>query len=217
MPPLRPLFWLPLLLLSGCATPRRSPLIEAARHGDAPALQALLSEGADPNQTGAGGLTALILSARAGAVPAVETLLRYGADPNLRGGANAWTPLMHAIHKNQPGAVVTLLDRGATVDSRGPSGETALMMAAGYGYTPLVVLLLERGANPRAETAGGYNVLAAALGGVPDIDRFTIGSCQAGAVRALKRKDPSLHLPDNLWARAAQFSAGVAKLRGCPY
>jgi len=78
-------------------------------------------------------------------------------------------------------------------------------------------LLLDRGANPRAATPDGYNVLAAALGGVPDIDRFTLGSCQAATVRALKRKDPSLHLPDNLWARVAQFSAGMAKLRGCQY
>ena len=189
MPPRQLLLWTPVLLLSGCA----------------------------PHRPQQGGLTALIVSARAGDVPAVEALLRHGADPNLRGGVNNWTPLMHAVHKNQIGAVEALLDGGAQVDRRGRSGETALMMAAGYGYTPIVELLLERGANPRAATPDGYNVLAAALGGVPDIDRFTLGSCQAATVQALKRKDPSLRLPDNLWARVAQFSAGVAKLRGCSY
>ena len=203
MPPLKLLLSIPVLLLSGCT-----------RHH---AQEALLSHAADPNQRDAAGLTALIRSVRAGAVLSVETLLRHGADPNLRGGVNNWTPLMHAVHKNQLGAAQALLDGGAQVDSRGRSGETALMMAAGYGYTPLVELLLERGANPRAATPDGYNVLAAAVGGVPDIDRFTLGSCQAATVQALKRKDPSLRLPDNLWARAAQFSAGVAKLRGCPY
>jgi ankyrin repeat protein len=217
MPPSRLLVWMPVLLLSGCARHRDIPLLQAAQQGDTQALRALLSRGADPNQKDTGGLTALILSARAGSVPAVEALLRHGADPNLRGGVNGWTPLMHAIHKNQLGAAQALLDGGAQVDSRGRSGETALMTAAGYGYTPIVELLLERGANPRAATPDGYNVLAAALGGVPDIDRFTLGSCQAATVRVLKRKDPSLHLPDNLWARAAQFSAGVAKLRGCAY
>ena len=217
MPPSRLFVWVPLLLLSSCAQHRDIALLQAARQGDTQALQTLLSRGADPNQKDAGGLTALILSTRTGTVPAVETLLRHGADPNLRGGVNGWTPLMHAIHKNQPGAAHALLDGGAQVDSRGRSGETALMMAAGYGYTPLVELLLERGANPRAATPDGYNVLAAALGGSPDIDHFTLGSCQAATVRALKRKDPSLHLPDNLWARVAQFSGGVAKLRGCPY
>jgi len=217
MPPLRLVFWMSVPLLSGCTLHRDNPLLQAARQGDTQALQALLSRGADPNQKDAGGLTALILSARAGAVPAVETLLRHGADPDLRGGVNAWTPLMHAVHKNQFGAAQALLDGGAPVDSRGRSGETALMMAAGYGYTPIVELLLEHGANPRAATPDGYNVLAAALGGVPDIDRFTLGSCQAATVQALKRKDPSLHLPDNLWARVAQFWGGVAKLRGCAY
>jgi hypothetical protein len=217
MPPLRLLVWVPVLLLSGCMQHRNMPLLQAARQGDTQALRALLSQGADPNQKDGGGLTALILSARTGSIPAVEELLQHGADPNLRGGVNGWTPLMHAVHKNQPGAAQALLDGGAQVDSRGRSGETALMMAAGYGYTPIVELLLERGANPRAATPDGYNVLAAALGGVPDIDRFTLGSCQAATVRALKRKDPSLRLPDNLWARAAQASAGVAKLLGCPY
>src|ERR1022692_4501456 len=221
MPPSRLFVWVPLLLLSSCAQHRDIALLQAARQGDTQALQTLLSRGADPNQKDAGGLTALILSTRAGTVPAVETLLRHGADPNLRGGVNGWTPLMHAIHKNQPGAAHALLDGGAQVDSRGRSGVTALMMAAGYGYTPLVELLLEcvlgRGATPGAATPDGYNVLAAALGGSPDIDHFTLGSCQAATVRALKRKDPSLHLPDNLWARVAQFSGGVAKLRGCSY
>jgi ankyrin repeat protein len=217
MPPTRLLACLPLLFLPACAHHSGDPLVEAAAEGDTQALRTLLRKGADPNRRDAGGLTALIVSVRAGCVPAVEMLLRHGADPNLRGGVNRWTPLMHAIHKNQPGAAQALLDGGAQVDSRGRSGETALMMAAGYGYTPLVELLLERGANPRAQTADGYNVLAAATGGVFDIDRFTLGSCQAATVHTLKRKDPALSLPDNLWARVAQFWAGVAKLRGCSY
>jgi len=214
---MRLLVWLPLLLLAGCAGTQDTTLFRAAETGDRPGIEAALSRGADVNRKNAGGMTALILAARAGSVPAVRALLHHGANPGLGGGANAWPPLMHAIHKNRLEAARALLDGGAQVDGRGRSGETALMMAAGYGYTPLVELLLERGANPRAETPAGYNVLAAALGGVPDIDRFTMGSCQAAVVQALKRKDPSLRLPDNLWARVAQFSAGVGKLLGCKY
>jgi ankyrin repeat protein len=193
------------------------PLLQAAYRGDAPTLESLLSQGADPNQKDTERITALILGARGGCVPAIAALLRHGADPNLRGGVRGWTPLMHAIHKNQAGAAEALLDGGAQVDSRSRFGETALMMAAGYGYTPLVELLLERGANPRAAAADGSNVLAVALGGVPDPDRFTLGHCQADTVHALQRKDPSLRLPDNLWARVAQASGGVAQIFGCRY
>lgn len=205
------------LLMAACTPQRGIPLVAAARQGDARVLEALLSQGADPNQRDARGLTALILSVRAGSAPAVAVLLKHGADPNLRGGANGWTPLLHAIHKNQLGAAQALLDGGAQVDGRDRSGETPLMMAAGYGDTTLVEMLLAHGADTRAATADGYNVLAAAMGGVADIDRFTVGHCQIATIQALKRKDPSLHLPDNLWARVAQASAGVGKLMGCPY
>jgi uncharacterized protein len=217
MGPLRLLFWMPVLLLSCCQPHSGISLEQAARQGDTKTIEALLSHGADPNQKDAAGLTALMVSARAGALPAIEALLRHGADANLPGGVNGWTPLMHAIHKNQLAAAKALLNGGAQVDRRGRSGQTALMMAAGYGETPLVELLLDRGADPRAETPDGYNVLAAALAGAATLDRFTLGSCQASTVSALKRKDPSLRLPGNLWARAAQVSAGLAKLRGCPY
>jgi hypothetical protein len=161
--------------------------------------------------------TPLIRAARAGDTKSIETLLRHGADPNLPGGVNGWTPLMHAIHKNRAATIQALLDGGADVNARSFAGETALMMAAGYGYTPIVELLLDRGADPRAQAPDGANVLAVAMAGVPDIDRFTLGSCQLSTVRALKRKDPTLRLPDNLWGPAAKLAAAAAKLCGCAY
>jgi ankyrin repeat protein len=217
MSTLRWILWMPIVLLAGCAHHSQSSLIQAVETGDVQTLRTLLAQGADPNQTNGRGLTALIICARNGSVPAAEALLQHGADPNRRGGVNDWTPLMHAIHKNQLGTVRALLDGGAQVDTRSRGGETALMMAAGYGYTPLVELLLDRGANPRAVASDGSNVLAIALTGVPDMDRFTLASCQAGTVLVLKRRYPDLHLPDNLWARVAQVAGGVAKWRGCTY
>jgi hypothetical protein len=162
-------------------------------------------------------LTPLIQAARNGSADTVRVLLRQGADPNQPGGVNGWTPLLHAIHKNQPSAVRALLEGGANINGRGRSGETPLMMAAGYGYTPIVELLLARGADTRAVDADGDNALSLALGGVPDIDRFTLGACQVSTVQALKRKDPGLHLPDNLRGRTAKLPAAMAKLRGCAY
>jgi ankyrin repeat protein len=155
----------------------------------------------------------LIGAARSGNTQAIATLLAGGADPNQRWGVNSWTPLMHAIHKNQKGSVEALLAGGADVNARGGSqGFTALIMAAGYGYTGIVQLLLDKGADPRAETAGGDSALAAAVSGVPDIDKFTVGRCQTATVATLLKKAPDLKLKDNFYGRAARLAAHAA---GC--
>jgi hypothetical protein len=85
-------------------------------------------------------------------------------------------------------------------------------MAAGYGYAGIVRDLLEHGADPYAETPGGANALAAAVGGVPDIDWFTVGSCQTETVRALLEKAPDLKLRDNFSGRSARW---FAAWKGC--
>ncbi|PYT31016.1 MAG: hypothetical protein DMG57_06430 [Acidobacteria bacterium] len=155
---------------------------------------------------------ALIGAARSGDTEAIKTLVAAGADPNQRWGVNDWTPLMHAIHKDQKASVEALLAGGADVNGQSGKGITALIMAAGYGYTDIVQMLLNHGADPRAETPDGDNALAAAVGGVPDIDKFTVGACQTETVRALLAKAPDLKLKDNFYGRAARMAARAA---GC--
>jgi ankyrin repeat protein len=154
----------------------------------------------------------LIGAARSGDVPAIQALLAKGADPNQRWGVNHWTPLMHAIHKNQKGSVAALIAGGADLNARCGDGISALMMAAGYGYVDIVQLLLDHGADPYAETADGNNALTAAVGGVPDIDKFTVGKCQTGTVAALLKKAPDLRIKDTAYGRAARLAAHAA---GC--
>lgn len=191
--------------LVGCPAEPDNPLAAAAAKGDTQAVKTLLSEGADPNT--ANGFTALSLAARAGHTDIMKILLAAGADPNLRSGGNNWTPLMHAIHKGQKEAVLTLLDAGADVDATTKRGRTALMMAAGYGYTEIVQVLLDHGADPYSEDTHGDNALTMAVGGVPDIDRFTVGHCQTPTVKALLAKAPDLKLKDNFFGRFARLSA----------
>jgi ankyrin repeat protein len=178
---------LPLLLfgaLSGCLLGGAdTPLGRAAGGGDLAAMTALLDHGADPNAAGAHGMTPLASAARNGRIEAIELLLQRGADPHRRCGVNGWTPLQHALHKNQLAAAMRLAETCAA-----PSAELddALFMAAGYAQAEAVAALLARGANPNKDFGDGANALSNAAAGAFDID-FTYRGCAAHTetVRAL--------------------------------
>lgn len=157
-------------------------------------------------------MPSLIQAARDGRVSLIPALVKQGADPNQRAGVNGWTPLMHAIHKNQKGSVNALLDAGADVNGRGVDGSTALMMAAGYGYTDIVNVLLDRGADAYAQMSDGSNALTFAVLGVNDIDRFTALDCQGPTIQALIRRAPDLHVRGS--ERAMRAVASL-KIKGC--
>jgi ankyrin repeat protein len=153
--------------------------------------------------------TPLTDAARAGDVAAIRTLIAQGADPNQPTGGNNWTPLMHAIHKNQIRSVEALLDGGANVNLVAGDGINALMMAAAYGYTDIVQLLLRRGANPKIAGPDGVRAIDLAVAGIPDIDRFTLFQCQDDTVRALRAADPTISVAPRAraWARVKRCRA----------
>lgn len=157
-------------------------------------------------------LPELVQAAREGSAGRIRTLANQGADLNVHAGVNGWTPLMHAIHKNQKGSVVALLEAGANVNERGSGGETPLMMAAGYGYTDIVNVLLDHGADAKMQLKDGKNALTIAVMGVPDIDRFTLADCQVPTALTLARRSPGLRLAGvgNL-----ERELLAAKLKGC--
>jgi len=134
----------------------------------------------------------LVAAARDGNAAAVREIVKSGADPNAKYGALNWTPLMHAIDKNQIGSVKALLDSGADVNRTGDyeteprtmqRDVTPLMMAAGYGYTPIVELLLRRGADAARVDGDGNRALDYALTGT--LYHRTFFQCQDTTVRAL--------------------------------
>jgi hypothetical protein len=154
-----------------------------------------------------GPISPLISAARSGDVPEIRRLARSGANLNESGGINGWTPLMHAVHKEQLGSVRALLEAGADVD-RHAGGTTALIMAAGYGYTAIVEELLKHGADPRATANDGSTALDAALGGSSDIDRPTVGHCQTSTVKALLSQEPDLRIEQDSRAFRTAQKAG---------
>lgn len=142
-------------------------------------------------------------AARGGDVPAIRALIAGGQSPDMidRGG-NHWTPLLHAIHKDQMPAVDALLAAGANVHRGGgpPSPAdvqtslTPLMMAVGNGRADIVRKLLAAGADPRADGAGIFT-LAVSGGALTDIENPLLGRCNADVVRVLLRHDPTLRVP----------------------
>jgi ankyrin repeat protein len=147
--------------------------------------------------------TGFLGAVRTGDLNALAGYIQSGADLNRREGVNDWTPLMHAIHKNQQGSVRLLLNAGADPNRAAPDGMTPLMMAAGYGYEGIVRDLLEHGANPRLRHRDGSTALDLAVVGTTDIDRVTVGDCQTGTVKVLLDKAPDLRLNGNGLDRAA--------------
>ena len=134
----------------------------------------------------------LVAAARDGNAAAVREFVKSGADPNAVYGALNWTPLMHAVDRNQIDSVKALLDSGADVNRTGDyeseprtkqRAVTPLMMAAGYGYTPIVELLLRRGADPARVDGDGNRALDYALAGT--LYHATFFGCQDSTVRAL--------------------------------
>lgn len=124
-----------------------SALVLAVEQGDADSVGALLSRGADPNQSNSSGAPLLVAAALNKQNAVVEALLAAGADPNAQYpdylNANA---LMVAVQNNDVGLARTLLGAGADVNVLDANNDPAINWAAYYGYGDLIDLFLENGA-----------------------------------------------------------------------
>src|SRR6476619_2462606 len=86
---------------SSCARGPALPLAIVAARNAADTVRAMLDGGVAADARDDRGLTPLMWAARAGAVEAMIALLDAGADANARDSSSNWTPLLHAIHRQQ--------------------------------------------------------------------------------------------------------------------
>ena len=119
-----------------------TPLMRAARAGDAPVMRALLEKGADPKLATKEGNTALMFAAGVG----------Y-RDKNTKGTE------VEALE-----ALKVAFDQGLDVNQANARSETALHGAALRGADSLAQFLVEHGAKLDAKTKQGFTPLDVAMG-----------------------------------------------------
>ncbi|MGE0816327.1 MAG: ankyrin repeat domain-containing protein [Vicinamibacterales bacterium] len=116
-----------------------TPLMMAARAGDAEAVTLLLDAKAEAVTPNANGTTPMMFAAAAGSAAAVRLLAGRGADVNAADATNGQTPLMFAAAQGRVEAVRTLLalkadpDRATKVSRIIPMGERYKQRTAGKG------------------------------------------------------------------------------------
>jgi len=174
-------------LLFTAALPVGGQLIEAARNGDAAAVQTLLAGGADANAAQGDGLTALHMAAQEGYLEIAEALLGAGADVEAKTRIGDYTPLHLAAQEANAPVARVLLEAGADPAAvTTNTGVTPLHLAAkAIGGEGAARTLLDAGVSvdPRESAAGHTPLMFAASQG------------RTAAVRELLSHgaDPSIH------------------------
>jgi ankyrin repeat protein len=156
-----------------------TPLLFAARSGDAPTADLLLAAGAKLDEPAPSGASPLVIAAHSGNRDVALLLLERGAEPNAAGAG--YTALHAAVLRGDLRVVEALVARGAKVDApleRGTPvrrysqdyafsadliGATPFWLAARYGDLPIMRALADSGANTGFVMADGSNALIAAV------------------------------------------------------
>lgn len=157
-----------------------TPLLFAARSGDAETVRLIVDAGADVNETLADGASALVIAAHSGHTRAATTLLDKGADPNAAG--IGYTALHAAVlrsdlelvktllaHKANPNAQITkgMPVRRTSQDFELPKilmGATPYLLAARFLEADIMRVLAGGGADTRLPMNDGATPLLAAAG-----------------------------------------------------
>ena len=135
-----------------------SPILLAAKEGDAAKVTALLAKGMNANTTDADANTPLMFAAEKGDVKTTQVLLAKRGNENAKSSAGE-TALMKAAKAGHSAVVEALLANGADVNAKNKDGETALLVAAHQGHTEIAQMLLDKGAEVDAKDKDGNTAL----------------------------------------------------------
>jgi outer membrane protein assembly factor BamB/ankyrin repeat protein len=156
-------------------------LLQAAKSGDAKAVAALLTKGADVNAKTAYGATALAFAADKGYTEVARVLIQHKADVNAKDSFYQATPVFWAIDHGHAGIVKLLIE----ADVKDAAG--ALRTAAILGKVDVVRAIIETG---KVKGVGLNNALTATPENAPEIAELLK---KAGAKGTPKTKsDPAV-------------------------
>jgi hemoglobin len=122
-------------------------LHDAAMFGEAELATVLIRLGADPDAREAEGHTPLY---RASTGDVARVLLAAGATVDVASGPTCGTALHQASRRGYVSVAQTLLEHGATIDTRDAKGQTPLRRAVNCRQLQIVRLLVRHGADPHA-------------------------------------------------------------------
>ncbi len=138
-------------------------LQSAAKSGDRPLVEFLLTKGADINAKGVDGGTVLHYAAESGDRQLVELLLTKGSDLKAKGNYGD-TILQSAARSGDRKLIEFLLAKKLDINAKNSDGVTALYYAAESNNLKLVEFLLSKGANINTKSIDGNTVLHYAAG-----------------------------------------------------
>lgn len=212
-----------------------TPLLMAARNGNAAMIKLLAEAGADARAVNENGTTALMLAAASGKRDAVLKLLELGVDPNATDTLNEQTAVMFAAATNAAGAIRLLANAGADLNARStvidpvgrnseregidpnPSGTTgpwlggltALHFAAREGQIDAIRALVESGANVNvvAATDKMSSMTSAIINGSIDIAKYLLDRGADPNLVSTGGLGPLFATIDQAWAARTWYPA----------
>ncbi len=187
-------------------------LIDAARRGDAKAVQELIRARVDVNRPQPDGATALHWAAHQGDVAVADLLIAAGANVNAAEDGGV-TPLALAATNGDEAMVGRLLKAGAN-----PNGgrETPMMAAARTGSVPVMRLLLASGgdANAKEPLRGQTALMWAASENHPAVVRLLIENGADVQARTVATKPAGGACNQRRWRRGIGWRNAARRQRG---
>ena len=146
-------------------------LFQAVRADDADAVKRAVENGANINERGPGGQTALMMSCLTGKADAAAALFELGADASI-GEKDGYTCLHGVAFQGRPKVAKIALEHGLDVNAFHPDGYTPLHRACwgrSKGHFEVFKVFAEGGADIFAASRNGKHAMCAEMTSHPDI------------------------------------------------